>query len=95
MEQRGSGPAARTERARVPIDACLAALASKRSTIRPGAIVADVRVPELGGDAIRVDLEHAEGHALTVLVPYAKKRLRHGVDYGDLRAQPGVARIWT
>jgi hypothetical protein len=77
------------------IDACFAALAGKRNDIRAGAVVADARVPELGGDAIRVDIEHAEGHALTVLLPYTKKRLRRGVDYGEPRAQAGVARIWT
>jgi len=77
------------------IDACVAALVSQRDYIRAGAIVADVRVAELGGDAIQVDLEHADGHALTVLLPYTKKRLRKGVDYGPMRAQAGRRRIWA
>jgi hypothetical protein len=44
-----------------------------------------------GGDAIRVDLEHVDGHALTVLLPYTKGRQ---VDFGRLRAQPGRRQIW-
>lgn len=76
------------------VDACVAALVSQSDHIRAGAIVADVHAEELGGDAIRVDLEHAEGHALTVLLPYAKKRLRKTIDYGPMRAQPGRRRVW-
>lgn len=77
------------------IDACIAALVSQREYIRAGAIVADVRAAELGGDAIQVDLEHAEGHALTVLLPYTTDRLPKGIDYGPLRAQAGRRRIWA
>lgn len=77
------------------IDACIAALVSQRDYIRAGAVVADVRVSELGSDAIRVHLEHAEGHALTVLLPYAKERVGRGIDYGQLRAQAGSRHIWT
>lgn len=77
------------------VDACVAALVSQRDYIRAGAIAADIRLPDEGGDAIRVELEHADGHALTVLLPYTKKKLRRGVDYGELRAQAGSRRIWT
>lgn len=77
------------------IDACIAALANRCSQIRAGAVVADVRLRDQGRDAIRVDLEHADGHALTVLLPYTKKRLRRGIDYGQIRAQAGHRRIWT
>ena len=77
------------------VDACRAALAARRDEIRAGAIVADVHVAERDGDAIRVDLEHAEGPVLTVLLPYRKTRAGGGVDYGDIRAQAGNARIWA
>lgn len=76
------------------IDACLGALTDRRDNIRAGAVVADVRLPELGSDAIQVELEHVEGQALTVLLPYTKKRLRRGIDYGPIRAQAGTPRIW-
>lgn len=75
------------------IDACVAALTSQRDYTRAGAVVADVRLAS--SDAVRVDLEHVDGHALTVLLPYSKKRRRRGVDYGQLRAQAGSVRIWT
>ena len=76
------------------IDACLATLNSKRDAIRAGAIASDVRVgAPVAGDAIQVDLEHAEGHALTVLLPYAKKR-RGKIDYGTITAHAGDHRIW-
>ncbi|MDQ4044638.1 MAG: hypothetical protein M3173_04215 [Chloroflexota bacterium] len=77
------------------IDACVAALVSQRDYIRAGAVVADVRLADQNSDAIRVDLEHAEGHVLTVLLPYTKKKLRRDVDYGQIRAQAGTRRIWT
>lgn len=75
------------------IEACVAALISQRDYIRAGAVVADVRLAD--SDAVRVDLEHSEGHALTVLLPYSKKRRRRGIDYGQLRAQTGSVRVWT
>jgi hypothetical protein len=73
--------------------ACFGALTDKRDSIRAGAVVSDVRMSD-GGDAIRVDLEHADGHALTVLLPYAKKRLTKKVEFGQLRAEVGQRQIW-
>jgi len=60
--------------------------------LRATALVADVRAGE--SDAVRVVLEHRDGHAVCVLLPYRKQRLRRGIDYGDLRASPGPHRIW-
>jgi hypothetical protein len=74
--------------------ACFGALADTRNTIRAGAVVSDVRMSD-GGEAIRVDLEHADGHALTVLLPYTMKRLTKNVEFGELRAQAGQRQIWT
>jgi hypothetical protein len=74
--------------------ACFGALTDKRDTIRAGAVVTDVRMSD-GGDAVRVDLEHADGHALTVLLPYAKKRLSKKIEFGQLQAQAGQRRIWA
>lgn len=74
------------------IQACLATLTDKRHELHAAAIVADVTTPD--GDAIRVDLEHLEGHAITILLPYSRKRFRKNVDYGPLRAQTGHKQIW-
>lgn len=74
--------------------ACFGVLADKRDTIRAGAVVTDAHMAD-GGDAIRVDLEHAERQALTVLLPYTRKRLTKKVEFGQLRAQAGQRQIWT
>jgi hypothetical protein len=76
------------------LEACVAALTDKRDVIRAGAVVADVRLRTSSmDDAIQVDLEHAEGHALTVVLPYAKKR-RNKIDYAPIQAHAGRHRIW-
>lgn len=64
-----------------------------RDGIRAAALVSDVRLSDT--DAVRVELEHREGHALSVFLPYKPKRLRRGVDYGELEAASGTPRIWT
>ncbi len=72
----------------------VSALSAQRDELRAAAIVADVRVPELGNDAVRVTLEHSERVALTVLLPYRRRRRGRGVDYGDLRAGSASAILW-
>ena len=76
------------------IDACLKALISQKDSIRAGAIVADVRLPERGTDAARAELEHVEGHAMTAFLPYTKKRFSKGIEFADVTAEPAPARIW-
>jgi hypothetical protein len=71
----------------------IAALSEDRSLLRGVAVVADVHVRVLGSDAVRVTLEHSEGVALTVLLPYRPRRFG-GVDYGEPQAGPAVAFIW-
>jgi hypothetical protein len=44
-------------------------------------------------DAVRVELEHMDGVAIAVALPYAKKRFR-GVGYGDIRATSSTRAIW-
>lgn len=61
--------------------------------LRAAALVADVRVGE--SDAARVELEHRDGQAICVLLPYKRRRLRRGVAYGELGAAPGQPRIWS
>lgn len=79
------------------IASCLSALLDKRDQIRAAAVVADVRLPDRDSDAIEVSLEHAEGATLKVLLPYAKRRLRKDIDYGQMLAQQSARarRIWN
>jgi hypothetical protein len=55
--------------------------------------VADVRAD--GSDAIRVQIEHRKGHAMYVLMPYRKRRLKRGVEYGSLTAGSGTPQVWN
>jgi hypothetical protein len=76
------------------ITTLIGALLGQRGQLRGVAIVADVRVPEIGSDAVRVILEHSEQIAITVLLPYRARRFGRGVDYGDLQAGTAAAFIW-
>ncbi len=74
------------------VDECLAKLVARRSTLPAAAVVSAVGTPD--GDAVRVDLEHADGSVLAVLLPYAAGG--DGREYGSLRsAVGGRARVWA
>jgi len=60
---------------------------------RAVAFCSDVRLPD--SDAVRVELEHLEGPAMAVLLPYKKKRLGRGVEYGELRGGIADKQVWT
>lgn len=70
----------------------LEGLTRTRDDLRAIAIVADVRTSDW--DAVRVELEHRDGHAIAVLLPYKKKRFGRGIAYGSLRAAAGTRRVW-
>jgi hypothetical protein len=63
-----------------------------REKFRAFAVCSDVRLPD--SDAIRVELEHQDGQAMAVLLPYKKKRLGRGFDYQDLRAETTDKMVW-
>jgi hypothetical protein len=75
------------------LDHLLSGLRDRADDLRAVAVVADVRLES--SDAVRVELEHRDGQAVRVLLPYRKKRLRRGVDYGQLAAVPGQPHIWA
>ena len=77
------------------IASCVAVLTARQNEFRAGGVVADVRLPDLGSDAVEVALEHADGQALRVQLPYSKRRFRKDIDYGQLRAAPATRRIWS
>jgi hypothetical protein len=66
----------------------------RRGSIRALAIGADVQVPEEATDAIEVRLEHREGLAVTVLVPYQIDSLDDTYIYDEPRVQDGDRQIW-
>lgn len=76
------------------ITALIETLTARREQLRAVAVVADTRVPELGGDAVRVTLEHREGAAMAVLLPYTRKRFRGEIDYGQLQATTAGTYVW-
>ena len=57
-------------------------LRHERDDLRAIALVADVRLTD--SDAVRVELEHRDGHALA-----------RGLDYRELVAVAGDAHVWT
>jgi hypothetical protein len=68
-------------------------LRSERDGLRAIALVSDVCSRD--SDSVKVELEHSDGHALVVVLPYKTKRLRRGVDYGELAGSSGSPQIWS
>lgn len=64
-----------------------------REKFRVIAVCFDIRLPD--SDAIRVELEHRDGQAIAVLLPYKKKRLGRGFDYQELRAAATDKMVWV
>lgn len=68
-------------------------LRQERGSLRAVALCSDVRLPD--SDAVRVELEHEDGHAMAVLMPYHKKRFGRGVEYGEMRGGTADKQVWT
>ena len=75
------------------LGAIVEGLRREREELRAVALVADVRLAE--SDAVRVELEHSEGPTMAVLLPYKKRRIRKGVEFGDLSATEAAPAVWT
>lgn len=75
------------------VSVLVAGLQSQKDLLRASAVVANMRVNN--SDAARVDLEHRDGHALVVLLPYKKKRFGRSIEFGQLAASAGAPQIWT
>jgi len=67
-------------------------LRQDRASLRAVAICSDVRLAD--SDAVRVELEHQDGHAMAVLMPYQPKRFGRGVEYSDLRGTRANTQVW-
>jgi hypothetical protein len=77
----------------VLLASCESILRLRRDQLRAAGLTADVRTAD--GEAIQVDVEHVEGAALRVLLPYTRHRLGRVKEYGELSASMGVPRVWT
>jgi len=62
--------------------------------LRGASVVADVRIKDPDGDAIRVEVEHREGVgvAIAVLLPYTIQKKQ--MVYGNMQAAAAQRRIW-
>ena len=65
----------------------------QHTSLRAVAFVSDDRLSDT--DAVRVELEHSDGHAMAVYLPYKTKRGRRVVEFGSLSAGPSSPRVWS
>ncbi|MBO0832685.1 MAG: hypothetical protein J2P28_02575 [Actinobacteria bacterium] len=63
-----------------------------RGRFRAVAICSDVRLSD--SDAVRVELEHQEGSAMAVFLPYQKNHPGNDINYGELRAETAERQVW-
>jgi hypothetical protein len=70
-------------------------LAAQRASLRVGAVVAAMHLESIDSDAVRVDIEHREGVALTLVLPYTRKKLRKKIEWGDTQSMLVEPRIWA
>jgi hypothetical protein len=75
------------------LNALYAGARQSRDEHRAVAFAADVKAN--GSDAVRVELEHQEGTALTLLVPYERSRFKKTVTLGQMAGGAGDRRIWA
>jgi hypothetical protein len=71
----------------------VAQLRQEQADLRAVAICSDVQLSDSG--AVRVELEHRDGHAMAVLLPYKSKRFGRGVEYAALRGSSANRQVWT
>lgn len=83
-------------RSKTIVDTLYQRLGAERETLRAVAVVADVLLTSNTSpmDAIRIDVEHRDGVAIAVLVPYVKKGEHERPDFGEPRATYGERRLW-
>lgn len=70
------------------------AVARVRAGLRAVAVAVDVRLPETGGDAIEVVVEHREGIAIGMLFPYSRTPAG-GYEVASPSAFAEKRRVWA
>ncbi|MFZ2965141.1 MAG: hypothetical protein WA006_10725 [Rhodoglobus sp.] len=59
------------------------------------ALVTNTRLSRERTDAVEVRLEHQDGVALIVLLPYKRPRFGGTTEYGEPAAYPGTREVWA
>lgn len=80
------------ERSQAVLDRLYDGARARAHEQRAVAFVADVLAR--GSYAVRVELEHEDGVALLVLLPYQRSWLKKKVTLGRMTVTPGQPRIW-
>jgi hypothetical protein len=75
--------------------ATAAQLKTLASSARCTALAGNTRLSQEKTDAIEVRIEHREGVALLVLLPYKRPKFGGRIEYGEPRAFPGKREIWV
>lgn len=76
------------------LGALISALTAQRFELRAAAVVAAAHFESIGSDAVRVDLEHRDGAALTLVRPFARKKLRKTIKWGEMQSTVVDPKIW-
>lgn len=66
---------------------------ANRAALRAAVYVSDVRTSQ--GDAVRLQLEHADGAAITFAYPYTRSRFRKTLTQGKPFMAPGELFAWA
>lgn len=74
------------------VDAVITQIRSSKDTLRACGVVAMAETAT-GNDAVRIELEHAEGSSLVIALPYARGDFG-AFTYGDLEARRAERRVW-
>lgn len=75
------------------LDTLYAGARQSSATRRAVAFAADVKAN--GSDAVRIELEHREGTAIVVLLPYSRSRFKKAVTFGQMSGGTGQRQLWT
>ena len=76
-------------------DATIGQLRAIARTMRCTALTVNTRLSERKTDAVEIRIEHNEGAALLVFLPYKRPRFGGAIDFGELMLFPTAQEIWT
>ena len=75
-------------------DAAVVQLRGLAPSLLASALTVNARLARERSDAIEVRLEHRDGVALLVLVPYKKPKFGGRIEYGDMQTYTGARDVW-